>query len=333
MMASSPSSLDADLAFIVEACAPAYREPHTLPASWPRVIQLCRTHRVYPRVWARRGELFPAEHATPMRAIVAENAVAALRNVARTVEAVKLLSAAGVESLVLKGPLLSHDLYGDVALRVSGDIDLLVREADLLPAAHALAGAGYRHPAEITQAALAKLRKREHDVSFFHPDDDTLLELHADIAQPHYGYRLDLEEWWRARRLRSLGSDTVQIPRLEHAYLLTALHAAKHRWHRLDLVADVAAFLELGIDVTAVHQIAAKTWLLPSILAGEGIAAWVFGQKPSSTRVVRKAISQLVDEQEFGRWDGLAFDLRLRPRRADKARYLWKRLISAKLGL
>jgi hypothetical protein len=333
MMTSSLPSVSPELAFLIDACAPAPRTPVTLPGDWPQVIQLALRHRVYPRVWANRSDTFPPEQAAPMRAVVAENALAALRNVARTLEAVQLLRAAGLESLVLKGPLLAHDLYGDVALRVAGDIDLLVRETEFGRAAETLAAAGYRHPTGITPGALTRLRKREHDLAFFHPEDDTLIELHADIAQPQYGYRVDLEDWWRRRRVRALGADSVFLPSLEHAYLLAALHAAKHRWHRLDLVSDIAAFLRLGIDVDAVHQDAAKAWLLSLVRTGEAIAAWMFEEKASDSRLVRDAISQLIAGEELGRWTGMGFDLRLRERKAEKARYLWKRLVSAKLGL
>ena len=268
-----------------------------------------------------------------MRALVAENSVRALRNVARTVEVAGLMRAAGIQSMVLKGPLLAHDLYGDVALRVAGDIDLLVRESELLAAATKLSDAGYQPEVAVTAKSLARLRRTRHDVGFAHPEDGTLIELHADIAQPHYGYRLNLAGWWERARARPLGGDTVVTPGLEHAYLLTALHAAKHRWHRLDLVADVAAFGRLGIDRDFVVGEASQAWLLRHIEAGEQLAAWLFEEKQPTLGTVFRAEAQLVAGKDLGRLDGLAFDLGLRERPADKARYLWKRLITAKLGL
>lgn len=332
-MANSLLSADAELSFLVDACAPTVRTPAIEQLDWTRVVLLARKHRVYPRVWAKHGELFPAEHAVILRTLAAENSILALRNVARTIEVVRLLRDARIDSLVLKGPLLAHDLYGDVALRVIGDIDLLVREEQLLPAARLLAQTGFRHTGPITAAALATIRRTQHDVSFAHPDDDTLIELHADIAQPHYGFHVDLEGWWSRRRERALGGDTVWSLGLEDTYLLSALHAAKHRWHRLDLVADVAAFGQLGIDRASVHHEAAKAWLLRHVRTGEAIAAWMFDGKPDNSTAVSGAISQLIAGKDFGRWTGMAFDLRLRERLPDKASYLWRRLLSAKAEL
>jgi hypothetical protein len=260
-----------------------------------------------------------------MRALSAENALNALRNLARTGEVVRLLRLAGIQSIVLKGPLLAHDLYGDVALRVAGDVDVLVRDSELLGAAQTLVAARYRPDTPVTAAAIAKYRKRSHDLSFAHPDDDTLVELHADIAQPHYGYHINFEECWAARRSRALGNETIWSPGLPDAHLMTALHAAKHRWHRLDLVSDIAAFGALGIDPGA------HSWMLKPLDAGQRIVAWLFEGNRSDSAVVSRAVRQLATGEEFGRLEGMGFDLALRRGVGEKAKYLWKRIVSAKL--
>ena len=294
---------------------------------WARVVHLARLHRVFPRVWSRHGMLFPDRHAVAMRALAAENSLNALRNLARTAEVVRLLRQAGIQSIILKGPLLAHDLYGDVALRVAGDIDVLVRDRDLLTAAQTLAASGYRSGTLLTTHNVARERKRSHELGMAHPDDDTLVELHAAIAQPHYGYDIDFEEWWRDRRPRDLGNETVWSPSLPHAYLFTALHAAKHRWHRLDLVCDMAAFGALGVDPGA------RTWMLRPVDTGQKIAAWLFEGDRANSGVVSKAVRQLVAGEDFGRWRGIAFDLQLRDQPLEKAMYLWRRILSAKLEL
>ncbi len=55
-----------------------------------------------------------------------------------------LFEAAGIRPLVLKGLALAHQYYPDPALRPISDIDLLLNQADVLPALDLLAGAGFR---------------------------------------------------------------------------------------------------------------------------------------------------------------------------------------------
>lgn len=331
-MANSRPFADPELQLLIDACAPVAREPVAAAGlDWPRVVRLARAHRVYPRVWARYAPRFPEESAIAMRTLVAENSLRALRNIAHTIELVRGLRAAGIPAIVLKGPLLAHDLYGDVALRVAGDVDILVREADFSAAAAVLAGQGFRPETALTPQALNKLRRRQHDLGFTHPEDNSLIELHADIAQPHYGFQVDLEAWWNRRRDRALAGEQLCTLSPEHAYLLSALHAARHRWHRLDLAGDVAAHLQLGIDRAVIQREAREAWLLRHVDVGEEIAAWLFWEKLPLRYPARKAIAQMITTKEFSRMGGIRFDLALRPRAVEKARYIARRLLSAKL--
>ena len=316
---------------VVRASAPT---PHNVDAhrvDWSHATAIALQQRVYPRAFAQLSRLLPPDQRSELQAQVTRNARAALANAARTVAVVRLLEEAGVESIVLKGPLLARQLYGDLAARVAGDVDVLVPESRLLVAARALANAGYLPQTPITPASLRRMRKAEHDVAFVHPADRILVELHADIAQPHYGYRPDLGAWWEARRPTEIGDTKISVLSPEHAYLLSVLHAAKHRWNRLDLVMDLAAYAESDMDRAAVRRAAAQAWLLRPLEVGEAVVTSVYGEAAPGSALVRQAMSQMVDARELGRWSGLRFDVQLRDRLADKAHYVWRRLVSAKL--
>jgi hypothetical protein len=59
---------------------------------------------------------------------------------------VDALEAAGIPSVLLKGPALARTLYPDPALRQSVDIDVLVQPGDVIAAEAALEGLGYVSP-------------------------------------------------------------------------------------------------------------------------------------------------------------------------------------------
>src|SRR5690606_33413903 len=54
-----------------------------------------------------------------------------------------LLTSAGIDALPLKGPVLAQQVYGSVAMRVFGDLDVLVAEARIDEALGVLLEAGY----------------------------------------------------------------------------------------------------------------------------------------------------------------------------------------------
>ena len=52
-------------------------------------------------------------------------------------------AASGVEALVIKGPVLSVRCYGDPGLRQYGDLDLIVRDEDILRSTELMISLGY----------------------------------------------------------------------------------------------------------------------------------------------------------------------------------------------
>ncbi len=44
---------------------------------------------------------------------------------------IKALSTAGVDALTLKGPVLAFSLFGDIGMRHSSDLDLMINADDL----------------------------------------------------------------------------------------------------------------------------------------------------------------------------------------------------------
>lgn len=102
-----------------------------------------------------------------------------------------LLHREGVRVLLLKGAFLAQAVYGNVALRPMGDIDLMVREADLPVVDASLRGLGYVHGA---YAAAAR------HLTYEPPDDGVKVEVHWDLPMRDWPVAVDLEGLWcRAR--------------------------------------------------------------------------------------------------------------------------------------
>ncbi len=142
----------------------------------------------------------------------------------------------GLRVVPLKGPLLAERLYGNVALRTSRDLDLLVARVDLPRAEALLAANGF-----IPGAADDYHRPWRRQ--------GTMLELHHNIENPralnfHIEGALD-----RARPASFQGERCWQFAE-EDELLFLCLHAARHRFERLSLVLDLQfAFEKLPASV------------------------------------------------------------------------------------
>ena len=120
-------------------------------------------------------------------------------------------NAQGIPTIVLKGTTLARSLYGDIGLRPTGDIDVLVRPRHLEHAEAAAKGLGYRILTDAKQEAQTR-RGHRHLPQLFHPGNRIVLEIHWHIVRPDDPGHFPLDGFWaRARPAPSLGSQTLTL--------------------------------------------------------------------------------------------------------------------------
>ena len=109
--------------------------PTMTPEAWQGFLDVLRPHGVYP-LMAYRLRAWPADCRPPLEVMEYLNrlflyAAARSMRAGRQIQAVvDALEAAGIPSVLLKGPALARTVYPDPALRQSTDIDLLVRPGE-----------------------------------------------------------------------------------------------------------------------------------------------------------------------------------------------------------
>ena len=176
---------------------------------------------------------------------------AAIRNLQQTAELLrilKLLHENGVEVIPFKGTVLAKQLYGDLSLRQSCDIDLIVKQRDVLNIKRILASAGYvsssclspaQEAAFIRSACVYELRNRDRDVD---------LELHwKDSKHPALPFPADFV--WSGCRETSFGGIQIKTLPQETLLLLLCAHGTKHGWRRLRHISDVADLVRVSGDI------------------------------------------------------------------------------------
>ena len=143
------------------------------------------------------------------------------------------LEAAGIDCLALKGPLLAQRIHGDLGLRSSGDVDLLVEPARLDEAVALVRRDGFAPPPDKrSRAGLPELHYRLDDPTGRLPR----VELHWRIHPYEQSFSRDL-----LRRSAVDGSGVrIACPADELAALL--LFYARDGFAGLRLASDLAAW-------------------------------------------------------------------------------------------
>lgn len=196
------------------------------------------------------------------------------------------LNDAGVEAVTLKGPALAARFWGDAALRLSTDVDLLIAPADLGAAIRALQAGGYRlggapHP------GWYESRWHYHR-TFVRPQPPSLhIELHWAVARPGLT-RIDTGAIVAGREnIHCLHGD-LPAPAPKWQLLLAALHAVRHHFPLRELV-DLA-FIARSLDdagwAAAVRE-ARRAGIVPALYYSLWLAAQRFGgEMPVSVAVL-----------------------------------------------
>lgn len=172
-----------------------------------------------------------------------------LRNLFLTGELLKLLDeleAHGIPAIPYKGPVLSALVYGNLALREFGDLDVLVRKEDAAKAGEILVSLGYRSQHRMTKAQEAALLR--YDRQYLFVKGDSAVELHWTVTPRPVSFLLDPENLWSCVRQIPLGGGTVASLSPEDLLLVLCVHGSAHRWERLGWIRDVAELIRVSTE-------------------------------------------------------------------------------------
>jgi len=220
-------------------------------ADWARLLVLAEAHGVAGHLTAclrsLDEDLVPSEvRQTLVDRRRAQNFFT-LRLTAELFRILDRFAPEGIGALVVKGPVLAVQAYGDPAMRVYGDLDLLVRQRDIRRATELLSAAGFSPAVPLSAIDAGRIPGQ---YLFSKPDSKLIVELHNDLTLRYFPRRLPIEEFF-ARQVR-VRLDAREAPALsvEDELVLICIHGAKHFWERLMWIADVAALVsrQTGID-------------------------------------------------------------------------------------
>jgi putative nucleotidyltransferase-like protein len=208
---------------------------------WPRLLLLAEEHGALAPLAARLHEcnepVIPPEINQTLLERHREQNFQTLRLTAELFRLLELFSANGVPALVIKGPVLAVQAYGDPSMRSYGDLDLLVRQRNIRRATEVMIASGYQAAVSLRAIDAGKIPGQ---YLFCKRDSKLLVELHNDLTLRYFPGPLPIEEFFARQIHMRLDAHEVLAPCLEDELVLICIHGAKHFWERLSWIADVA---------------------------------------------------------------------------------------------
>jgi hypothetical protein len=249
------------------------------------------------------------------------------------------LNKRNLRAIPYKGPALAESAYGDLALRTFSDLDYLIAPADFDRAKLALAELGYRPAEELTPAVERFWLRRGYERAFDGAAGKNLVELQWGVLPYFYAVDLEIDELLARSGRTSVGGREVSCLSPEDSLLVLCLHAAKHLWTRLIWLCDIAETVRTEtIDYPLALSRARSLGILRIVGVSLSLAERLLTADlpaPAQQVIIGDPEVPVLGQQFAARLAGSAtYDLnsfeyfqlilRLRERRADRWRYLWR---------
>lgn len=133
---------------------------------------------------------------------------------------IRCLRTRGIKVIVLKGAFLAEAVYGDAALRPMGDLDLMVRRAELPKAQTALLNAG-----SVLQEATCKASRRRRSMGLW-LSGGVAVDLHWTIVSASGSLSIDPDGLWARARPARIAAVNVLALSPEDLLLHLCVHAS-----------------------------------------------------------------------------------------------------------
>jgi hypothetical protein len=313
------------------------------PVNWERLYRMALRHGVVALLYRHLSKIQPNACPPAWRErFAAEARVLAVNNLQQTQELLRVvtyLEEEGVPVISFKGPLLAALIYQDPSARVYVDLDLLVRREDFARARALIEALGYRAYRPIRPGEEEAFLKTQLGFEFVHESGLFVIELHWAFFYTIYDLPLDPQAIWSRHRQITFAGRSIRTLGPEDLLIYLVIHGNKHRWLKLNWVADVAELLRTYPELDWHFVLAQAQQLgvlrileIGLILAEEVLAAPIpgmlqkqLGQARTARRMAHRVAHQWIFQDESDRtafWPMFWYHFRERERWRHRWGYL-----------
>ena len=316
----------------------AVRKLLTRPIRWNPLFELAARQGVLPLFChgiSDYSDLVSPQQLTAAKRLYQANVHKALFLAREMISILDCLESRGIEAMPYKGLVLAQSVYGDMALRQPGDIDLLIHPQDLPKIRDAVRELGYvprfRAPEHLDKEHL----RSAYECAFDGTAGRNLLEVQWAIQPRFYAVDFDLKGVFDRAVSIEVAGRPVKTPSPEDLFIILSLHAAKHVWGRLIWLCDLERILcsrldwkwiALQVQQLGITRILHVTILLMKNLLGTEVPpdSEALPEDPASHALAREIETLIASSTPFEA-ESIAYFrlmLRLRERPTDRMRFL-----------
>jgi hypothetical protein len=245
----------------------------------------------------------------------------------------------GVPVIPYKGPALATSVYGNLALRVFGDLDILIRKEDVHSVVELMISLGYQPDFQFDAKQMAAYMRTFYELTFT-ATDKASVELHWEIYSDHFVFPVAPLSIWHDKNAKGPCESGYQSIPPEKLLLVLCVHGAQHYWGRLGWICDIAELLRTfgNFDWSGLLSLATETGgrrilFLGLSLANELLDAPVPDEilhRIRKDRAIKRAVQTIrhrlfeITEPSPGTLETCLFYVRVRERLQDKARLIFR---------
>ena len=228
---------------------------------WQSFLECAIHHRVYPTLYLKLKDFseqlgIPTFVMQSLEQFYKQNTFQMLQLAGEMDDIGKLFAEAGIDTLFLKGPLMAHDLFGDISLRTSKDLDILIPLSHLDKAKKILKNVGYEQT-DTRESLFDDWQWKYKDISFYHPQKQIEVEVHWRLSywpekEPSF------TELWARRTKSTLTQSPCYSLGKEDLFYFLVIHGARHAWFRLRWLMDIQQIVKQPLNWKVGYQLFQK---------------------------------------------------------------------------
>lgn len=238
---------------------------------WNELYKLAVWHKLIPLLYHNLSNIpsgsIPESFLEQLKTKFAVNVQEQFTLLMELIHLAKLFNAHGIPFIPFKGVGLAQKIYGNLALRASGDIDILIQKSyikecnDLLDKQKNYVINHYKFPPGLNLTG----------------NGISAIELHNEYSQvtvdlqwhlgSKTGINVPVDELFQRSRTDNLGNIPILYFSKEDHLLALCAHGAKHLWSHLIWICDIAEFLKKYPDLNwDIIQAMAKKYRIERIV-------------------------------------------------------------------